>query len=341
MTAEAGVTAGKIAEHVGACCEGDPNRVVTRLASLDDASPDALSFCTGGRWAEALARSRAGAVLLDEGTPPEGVVALRHRDPRLAFARAAALLVPLAWPAPGVHPTAVVAGGARVDGATIDAFAVVERDAVIGEGSWVQAHAYIGPGAVLGRRCRIMPHAVVMDGVRLGDRVRLKPGAVVGADGFGFVVGESGPERFPHVGVAVLEDDVEVGANSCVDRGALGETRVGSGTRLDNLVQVAHNVRIGARSLLAAFAGVAGGARLGEDVVMGGRAAVVDGVSVGDGVVLAALASAAKNQDPGVRLGGSPARPYREWLREIAALRRLPEALRTLDELVRERSARR
>jgi UDP-3-O-[3-hydroxymyristoyl] glucosamine N-acyltransferase len=158
---------------------------------------------------------------------------------------------------------------------------------------------------------------------------------VVGGDGFGHVLGENGPVRVPQLGVAVLEDDVEVGSNACVDRAALHETRVGRGTRLDNLVQVAHGVRIGAECLLAAFAGVAGGAKLGDRVVMAGRTAVIDGIEVGDRAVFAGLASASKDVPAGAKIGGSPARAYRKWLREVAAVERLPGLIRAVAALER------
>lgn len=326
-------TTGRLAELVGADCEGAPDRVLTGVAPLDRAGPTDLSFCRGGRWLAALGATRAGAVLVDRAAVPSGVVALRHRDPRYAYARAAATLVPLDWPAPGLHPTAWVAPDASVDGARIDAFAVVEAGARVAPGAWIQAHAFVGRNARVGAHSRLMPHAVVMDGCVLGERVWLKPGAVVGADGFGHVLGPEGVVRVPQLGIAVLEDDVEVGANACVDRAALDETRVGRGSRLDNLVQVAHGVRIGAECLLAAFAGVAGGARLGRRVVMAGRTAVVDGIEVGDGAVFAGLASAARDVPAGRRIGGSPARSYATWLREVAAIRHLPELMRRVDRL--------
>ncbi len=328
-------TTGRLAALVGADCEGPDDRVITGVAPLDRAGPDQLTFCRGGRWARALPTTRAGAVLVRDLPVPQGVVALRHRDPRYAYAVLAAALVPLEWPEPGVHPRACVDATAVVDGATIDAFAVIAAGAVVAPGAWVQAHAYVGRGTRVGARSRLMPGAVVMEGCTLGDRVWLQPGAVVGADGFGHVVGPNGPLRVPQLGVAVLEDDVEIGANACVDRAALDETRVGRGSRLDNLVQVAHGVRIGAECLLAAFAGVAGGARLGDRVVMAGRTAVVDGIEVGDGAVFAGLASARRNVPPGRKIGGSPARGYEKWLRETAALRHLPDLIKQVARLER------
>ena len=331
----AAFTTGRLAEHVGGVCEGSRDVSLAGIASLDAAGPGDLAFCRGGRWVAALSRTRASAVLVPAGLEtPAGVVAIRVPDPRYAWALAAAVLAPTEWPAPGLHETAWVSPDAVVgEGVTIDAFAVVEAGARIGPGCWIQTHASVGRSAVLGAGCRLMPGAVVMEKSRLGDRVWLHPGAVIGADGFGHVRGADGLARVPHVGVAVLEDDVEIGANSCVDRAALGETRVGRGSRLDNLVQVAHGVRVGAECLVAAFAGIAGGARLGDGVVMAGRSAVVDGIEVGDGAVFAGLASASRDVPRNARIGGSPARAYGRWLREVASLARLPSALKLLARL--------
>lgn len=329
-------TARSIADRIGARCEGPEARELTGVASLEHAGPNDLSFCTGGRYLPMLAATRAGAVVVREGIAvPTSSVALRHRNPRLAYARAATAMLPLAWPEPGVHPLASVDPSATVAGATIEAFAVIAAGVVIAPGAWIQAHAYIGADVTIGADCRVMPHAVVMERCTLGERVWLAPGAVVGADGFGHVVGPEGVLRVPQLGTVVLENDVEVGANACIDRAALDETRVGEGSRLDNLVQIAHGVRIGARCLIAAFAGVAGGAKLGDGVIMAGRTAVTDGIEVGDGVMFAGLASASRNVAPNTRLGGSPAQHYRSWLREVAALRQLPDTLRTVERLRR------
>lgn len=333
----AAITTARLAERVEGVCEGSTDLPLTGVAALDAAGPGDLAFCRGGKWAKALARTRASAVLVPPGLAvPAGVVAIRVSDPRYAWALAVTELAPPEWPAPGRHPTAFVAPDAEVaEGTTIDAFAVVEERARIGPGCWIQTHASVGRDAVLGARCRLMPGAVVMERSRLGDRVWLHPGAVVGGDGFGHVRGTDGIVRVPHVGIAVLDDDVEIGANSCVDRAALGETRIGRGTRLDNLVQVAHGVRIGAECLVAAFAGIAGGARLGDGVVMAGRSAVVDGIEVGSGAVFGGLASASRDVPAGARIGGSPARAYRRWLREIASLASLPAALKLIARLDR------
>jgi UDP-3-O-[3-hydroxymyristoyl] glucosamine N-acyltransferase len=325
----------ELADLVGGRCEGPGDRVITGVAPLDTAGPSDLSFCRGGAWARLLPNTRAGVVFVSDLDPPQGTVAIRVRDPRYAYAVAAAALVPLEWPEPGLHPSAVVHPTAVVRGATIDALAVIEAGAVVSPGAWVQAGAYVGRNAVVGAKARLMPHSVLMERCVVGERVWLQPGSVVGADGFGHVVGPNGPLRVPQLGTVVLEDDVEVGANACVDRAALDQTRIGRGSRLDNLVQVAHGVQIGAECMLAAFAGVAGGARLGNRVVMAGRTAVVDGIEVGDGAIFAGLASASRNVPAGSKLGGSPARKYGTWLREVAAVRQLPELILRVERLQR------
>ncbi|MCB9678553.1 MAG: UDP-3-O-(3-hydroxymyristoyl)glucosamine N-acyltransferase [Alphaproteobacteria bacterium] len=337
MSRPAPVSAGTIAAWIGATCEGPEDRVVTGVASLGNAGPGDLSFCSGGRWMSMLPGTRAG-VLIARGDMecPAGAVVLRHPNPRFAYAVAAAHMLPLEWPDPGVHEKASVHPTAHVEGATIDPFAVIEAGAHVEAGAWVGAHAFVGRHAVIGAGSRIMPHAVVMERCVVGARCWLQPGAIVGADGFGHVVGQGGVLRVPQLGTVVLEDDVEIGANACVDRAALDETRIGRGSRLDNLVQIAHGVRVGAECLIAAFAGVAGGAKLGNRVVMAGRTAVVDGIEVGDDVVFAGLASASRDVPPRVRLGGSPARRYHLWLREVAALRQLPETLRVVERLRRK-----
>lgn len=324
------VTAGQLARIIGASVTGDEERELAGPAALGEAGEAEWSWCSGGRHRHALAATQAGAVICRDEAVPEGVVALRTTAPRLAWIRS------LEWAQgddvvpEGVHPSAWVHEGAHLGAkTTVGPFAVIDQGAVIGAGTTIGPHAVVGKGVQVGANCRIFAHVVLCDGVVVGDRVWIKPGAVVGAPGFGHEPQQGqAPLRVPHLGTVVIGDDVEIGANSCVDRSVVGQTVIGGGTRLDNLVQVAHGVKIGARGLIAAFGGLAGGARLGDDVVMGGRAAVIDGKSVGDGGVLYAGASVIRDVGPGERVAGTPARDHRRWLVEIAALGGLPGLLR-------------
>ncbi len=326
-------TAARIAEHVGGVVEGDSEIELVDVRPLAEAGPEHLSFLSNRRYYGLLETTRAGAVLMDRETEPHSHTAIRCDDPYQAFARSLALYYPREQPDPGVDPRAAVADDAVVEGATVEAFAWVGPGARVGAGSWLEPGAYVGAGAVVGRDCRLMPNSVVAAGCRLGNRVWLNPGAVVGGEGFGFAQSADGHVKIPQVGVAVLEDDVEMGANSCVDRATMGETAVRRGAKLDNLTQVAHGVEIGERSLLAAYAAAAGSAKLGKGVVMAGKSGVADHLEIGDGVQIAAGARVLADQPEGARLGGSPAVELRQWLRAATAFADLPALLRRVRKL--------
>ncbi|MCB9794160.1 MAG: UDP-3-O-(3-hydroxymyristoyl)glucosamine N-acyltransferase [Alphaproteobacteria bacterium] len=327
-------TAAELAARLGGELVGDPEVELLGIADIRDATPEQLAFVANPRYRRHLGTTRAGAVLVDEGTEAPGQTLIRLANPYAAFARALALFHPERWPEGGVDPRAAVHPEARLgEGARVEPFAVVEADASLGAGCWVQAGAYVGPGARLGERCRLMPGAVVMGGCVLGDRVLLNPGAVVGADGFGFAPTAQGLLKIPQVGPVILGDDVELGANSCVDRPALGETRVGSGTKTDNLCQVGHSSTIGPHSVMVAYSAVAGSSTLGVGVTLAGRASVLGHLEIGDGVVVAAHSMVTRSVSAGERVAGVPARPHREWLRTQALAKRVPELLAELEAL--------
>jgi UDP-3-O-[3-hydroxymyristoyl] glucosamine N-acyltransferase len=226
-----------------------------------------------------------------------------------------------------------VAEDAVVDGARVEAFAWVGPGARVGKGSWLEAGVYVGEGVEIGQDCHLMAHSVVCAGCRLGNGVRLNPGAVVGGEGFGFVPQPQGHVKIPQVGVVELEDDVEVGSNTCIDRATLGVTRVKRGAKLDNLVQVGHNVEIGEGCFLVSFSGVAGSSRLGRGVVMAARAGVTGHLEIGDGVQIGPAAGVLQDQPPGIRVSGIPAFEHGQWLRASTVFRQLPKLMNRLRDL--------
>jgi UDP-3-O-[3-hydroxymyristoyl] glucosamine N-acyltransferase len=328
---------GALARRLGAVVDGDPELELDEVAALGSAGPRELSFLANRRYAPALARTRAGAVLVrtDEPRLPGGPTYLRVDDPYLGFARAMALMHPPLWPAPGVDPRAWVAEDAEVTGAHIAAFAWIGPGARVGRGSWVEPGAVVGAGARVGEGCRLMAHSVVAEGCALGDRVWLNPGAVVGGEGFGFAPSPEGLVKIPQLGVAIVEDDVEIGALSAVDRAALpGQaTRVRRGAKLDNFVQVGHGAEVGPGALMVAYAGVAGSARLGAGVQLAAKAAVLGHVAVGDGAKVGVASVVHGPVEAGAEVSGVPAIPHRDWLRAATAARELPAALKELRRL--------
>lgn len=311
----------------GGQAEGAPDRLFLGVAPLDSAAPDQVSFCESRAYLPALARTRAGLVLVAAelaGGVPEGSVKLICRDPALAFGRVAALFHPPRQPDGRIHPSAVI-----------------HPDAVIGAGTEIGAHAVIEAGAEIGRNCRIGPLVLIAEKVVLGDDcvihshcsvshailgrgVVLHPGARIGQEGFGFgTTAEGRHVTAPQLGLVRLGDAVEIGANSCVDRGSLGETVLGAGTRLDNLVQVGHNVRTGQGCVLVAQVGISGSTTLGDYVVVGGQAGMAGHLKIGSGVRVAAQAGVIHDVPPGVEMMGSPALPKRDNMRAFLTLQRL------------------
>jgi UDP-3-O-[3-hydroxymyristoyl] glucosamine N-acyltransferase len=324
-----------LAERLRLSFEGDVDLELTGVASLEDAGPGDLSFVTSERWREALDKSAAGAVLaapdLDCGTRP----VLRSTRPRRDFARAVGLLRPHLRPAPGIHPTAAVDADANVSPhAAVGARAVIGPGCVVGSGTAVHANATLYPDVQLGSDCEIHAGCVLREGTRVGDRVILQPGVILGGDGFGYEPGEDGEwEKIPQVGIVVVEDDVEIGAGTTIDRASLGETRIGRGVKIDNLVQIGHNCVIGQDALVVAQSGLGGSTRVGRRAILMGRTASAGHLSIGDGAFVAGRGSVVRDLAAGRRAFGTPAVEERTWHRAMAALWRLPEAMRRLRRL--------
>lgn len=317
----------ELAHRLGGRLEGDGTVDVRRVASPESAGPGAVCVCTSGEAVRRAAEAGAAAVVVPEGlTSP--LPAVRVAEPRLALALLLELLGPRPHHPRGVHPAAWVHPAARLGPeVAVGAFAVVEEGAAVGARTVLYPFAYVGPHATVGEDCVLYPHAVVGERVRVGNRVILHAGCVLGADGFGFVPGPDAHRKIPQVGTVVVEDDVEIGACTTVDRATLDETRIGAGTKIDNLVQVAHNVRIGRRCLVAAQCGIAGSAVLEDGVVLAGQVGVGDHVRIGAGAVVLAQSGVTKDVPPGATVYGHPAQPRADELREQAARRQLPQLL--------------
>ena len=306
---------------------GDPAQQVSGVGPLQAAGPEEVSFLDNRRYLAQLAETRAAAVVIAPdfaARVPAGVAAIVAKQPYLAFGRVARQLFPVPALRSGIHPTAVVAEDAVVHpSAEIGPYAVIESGAEIGAGCVIGPHAVLGAGVVLGEGCRIGAHASMSHCIA-GRGVVLHPGARVGQEGFGFAVTPEGRfETMPQLGRVLLGDAVEVGANACIDRGSQGDTVLGAGTRLDNLVQVAHNVRTGRACVLVAQVGISGSVTLGDGVQMGGQSGTTGHISLGDRAQVAAQSGVMNDVAAGEVVGGSPAWPLRETLRAFATLRKL------------------
>jgi UDP-3-O-[3-hydroxymyristoyl] glucosamine N-acyltransferase len=319
-------TLGELAARFGCELHGDPTVVVNRVGTLSSAAPDAITFLANSLYRAQLNGVRAAAVIVaprDRDACP--VASLVHPEPYLTYARIAALLHPAPSVVPGVHASAVVAPGARVAAsAQIDAHAVVGGDCTVGE------HAVIGAGAVLGARVsvgrgtRIGARVTLLDGVRIGARCILHPGAVIGADGFGFAPDHGAWQKIPQLGSVVIGDDVEIGANTTVDRGTIEDTVIEDGVKLDNLVQIAHNVRLGAHTIMAAMSGVAGSTKVGRRCMIGGGVVMINQLTICDDVLFTFRSIVTRSVDePGTYSGHLPAEEAAVWRKNAARFRKL------------------
>ena len=307
--------------------EAPPRRLMfTAVAPLQTARPDEVSFLDNRKYVAALSETQAGAVIVHpdvaERVPPSAV-AITTAEPYAAWARVAALFFPLPPASAGIHAAAIVAPDAAIDpSAEIGPLAVIGAGAEVGPRCWIGAAAIIGHGVVIGADCRIGSHASISHAL-LGDRVVVYPGARIGQDGFGFAITDEGFFSVPQLGRVVLEDDVEVGANTTIDRGSLQDTHIGAGSRLDNLVQIGHNVRLGRGCVIVAQVGISGSTILEDHVMVGGQAGFTGHLRIGRRARIGAQAGVMADVPAGADVVGSPAQPVKEFFRHLAVLRRL------------------
>jgi UDP-3-O-[3-hydroxymyristoyl] glucosamine N-acyltransferase len=333
-------TTRQIADAIGAVVVGNPDQVITGFAPADSARPGDLTFAENEAYFARAMASLASAVLVAGEFDPGGKTLLRVENARVAFARVLPLFFPEPVPAPGIHASAVVAATATVDpSAHVGPYCVVGERSRVGPGAVLMAHVCVGDDCTVGEGARLHPHVTLYARTHVGRRVRVHAGSVVGSDGFGYVLDAGEHRKVPQVGQVIVHDDVEIGANTTIDRAALGATVIGKGTKIDNLVQVAHNVVIGEHSILVAQVGVAGSTRLGSYVTVAGQVGIAGHLRIGDRVTLAAQSGVMHHIPEGQKWMGSPAQPDRVTKRQLLAVERLPELLRRVLELERELAA--
>jgi UDP-3-O-[3-hydroxymyristoyl] glucosamine N-acyltransferase len=329
-------TLAQVAAAVGGSVLGDSSLRLTGVETLDRAASTDLSWVSDRRRARQAADSRAGALLVSSEEDAVGKPAVLVPSPKLALAIWLELSFPGARPQAGISKGAHVSGSARLRrGVSVAAGATVEAGARVGARTVLCAGAFVGREAVVGDDCYLHPGAAVLERCRIGARCVLQAGAVIGSDGFGYVWDGQRHRKIPQLGIVRIEDDVEIGANAAIDRATLGETVVERGTKIDNLVQVGHNVVVGEHSILCGQAGIAGSARLGRGVTLAGQVGVNDHITIGDRTVATGQAGVTGNLPAGGIFSGMPAAPHREFLKRAALIARLPELARRVDEIER------
>ena len=325
----------ELAERLQCRLEGDGSTEIVGVAGLESAGPGDVTFFANPRYAAAVRRTRASAVILGERDEAAPCAMLRSAQPYLSFAEALDLLAEQEQPVASIHPSAVIGTGVTLGTeVTVGPLAVIGDGARLGNRVVLYPRVVLGPGVTVGDGSVLHAGVSVREGCTIGQRVILQDGAVIGSDGFGFVTRRDGTHRkIAQRGPVVIEDDVEIGANTAIDRPAVGETRIGAGAKIDNLVQIAHGVQIGANALIAAQVGIAGSTRIGRGVVLAGQVGVAGHVDIGDGTRATAQTGIPNSVDPNSFVSGYPAIENRDWLKASAVFRRLPELKRRVTEL--------
>ncbi|MCX7780154.1 MAG: UDP-3-O-(3-hydroxymyristoyl)glucosamine N-acyltransferase [Negativicutes bacterium] len=323
----------ELAVYLGGIVTGDSDTAITGVTNIEEAGPGDITFAVPPHLDKA-ARSRAGAVIIPDSLESFPKPAIRVANPRLAFARLLELYTPPPQVERGIHPTAVIGANAEIGAnVAILPYVVIGDDAKIGDNTIIYPHSYIGTATVVGSDTVIYPNVIIREHCRIGSRVIIHSGAVIGSDGFGFITVERRHRKVPQVGNVIIEDDVEIGANVAIDRATTGSTIVKTGTKIDNLVHLAHNVVIGENCFLVAQTGIAGSAKVGNNVTFAGQCGSAGHLTIGDNCVFAARTAVISDVPPGSFFAGFPARPHKEWLRGEASISRVPELMKKVREL--------
>ena len=326
----------ELAGHIGARVTGDGETLVTAIASLTEAGDTDISFLSEIRYADQVAQSKAGAVIVPEGF--DGATSanlLLVADVNEALEQVLTLFAPPPdFPPTGIDPTARIAETAVLgEHVAIGPYVVISDQAEVGEDTVIAAGCYIGSKVKIGRDCFLAPNVVIGTRCEIGNNVIIHANTTIGTDGFGYRLVNGKHQKIPHIGIVVIEDDVEIGSNSCVDRAKFGKTIIGRGTKIDNLVQIAHNVHIGENCIIVAQVGIGGSCRLGNYVIIAGQVAVKEHTAIGDGAIAGAQCGVISDVEPGARVLGSPSRPLKSFFREVALMAKLPEMAKEIKRL--------
>ena len=330
----------ELARALDAELNGDPSHSITGVAGIEEAGPEHVSFIANPRYSALARTTHAGAVIVAPDFPEISTATLRTANPYLAFAKAVRLFYHEPDYPPGIHPTAVIDPTAKIGrNAHIGPYVVVSEGTVIGDNATLLPHVVIYPHAVIGDNFFAHAHSIVREHCRLGNDIVLQNGAIIGSDGFGFAKDDAGIwQKIVQSGPAILEDAVEVQANSCIDRASVGETRIGSGVKIDNLAQIGHGSKIGPNSLVCAQVGLAGSSETGKNVILAGQAGVAGHCKLGDGVIMTAQSGVSHDVPAGKMISGSPAFDNRQWLRATAIFARLPELIKQVQHQSRDKT---
>ncbi|VAX10877.1 UDP-3-O-[3-hydroxymyristoyl] glucosamine N-acyltransferase [hydrothermal vent metagenome] len=321
----------EICRLINGLLEGDGGIMVRGVNTLETASAEEIAYAESDRYFDLATAGEAAAIVVDKDFPEiPGRNLLRVTNPKLMFVRVMEMFVPPS-PASGMHPDAFIADGANMAaGVSVGACAVISNGVMIGARTVIEPGVYVGPGVTIGEDCYIEANAVLMKDIRLGDRVIIHAGSTIGGDGFGYIWQDDHHHKIPQLGTVQIEDDVEIGCNSCIDRATMGATRIGRGTKIDNQVHIAHNNNIGEHVILAGQVGTAGSVTVEAGAVFGGQAGIADHIKVGAGAQVGGATSVTCDIKPGEKVWGMPSRPFRRVLKEQAYLGRLPEMAKQL-----------
>lgn len=330
-------TVGEIAEMVGGELIGDPNVVITGIAPIKDAKPGDITLLTDPRYFRYLEKTEASCVIIPPDVKPGRCACIKAENPWEAMSKLLLLFFPPRFPSPGIDKTAYIGKNVNLgEEVSIGQFSYLGDDCKIADRVAIFPFVYIGQGSSIGKDSIIYPNVTVRERVHIGERVIIHSGSVIGSDGFGYTRVDEGHRKIPQVGKVIIEDDVEIGANVALDRGTIGATIIGRGTKIDNLVHIAHNVVIGENSLIVAQVGIAGSTEIGKNCILAGQAGIVEHVKIGDGVTVGAQSGVTKSIPSNTKVSGYPARPHSQSKRAYAALSMLPELVSRVSKLERE-----